>query len=197
MIISALAYKGGVGKTTIAVNLAAALNAALVDTDEQRSAVDWGAVETYPWTIKNASAWIKQVQALGSLVVVDSPPNLSHVVQTIIDVSDLLLIPCTASGADIRSTGKLLQEIPEDKTAWIVPSKIDVRTSPGKELPEVLKAFGLHVTPPIRQRTAHVLAFSAGQWIGEFSPNSEAHTEFMELVKEVKQWLKKQTLQRT
>jgi chromosome partitioning protein len=171
-----------------------------VDCDPQGSAAEWGAVPVHHWVIEekqDAPAWIKKVKSLPGLVIIDGPPNLGFTVQSILLVSDLVLIPVGPSGVDIRSTGKLLSLIHEAQSngkpeIWLIPSRIDTRTGPGRELPEALKGFNETITEPIRQRTVHVLAFSAGESINKFAPGSEAHQEIEVLSKKVKAWLKRQ-----
>ena len=61
--------------------------------------------------------------------------------------------------------------------ALLVPSRVDRRTAAGREIEAVLSDFGEPVAPAVAQRTAHVDAFSAGQWVGDYAPRSAAHTE--------------------
>jgi chromosome partitioning protein len=62
-----------------------------------------------------------------------------------------------------------------------VPSRVDRRTSAGREVEAVLHDMGEPVAPAVIQRAAHVDAFSAGQWIGAYAPRSTGHVEIQAL----------------
>lgn len=87
MIISVVNQKGGVGKTTLAANLAGALRQSgktviVVDTDPQGSLTQWQSVNPSPGfpiarhlspiTRKTAAAFQKKAD----IVIIDSPPAL-------------------------------------------------------------------------------------------------------------------------
>jgi chromosome partitioning protein len=69
----------------------------------------------------------------------------------------------------------------------LLPSKVDLRTTVGGELPSDLKEFGEPVGPAIRQLTAHVEAFEAGTWIGDYALGSPAHADIASLARSVAQ----------
>ncbi len=72
----------------------------------------------------------------------------------------------------------------------IVPSRIDRRTSAGREIEGALEQFGEKVGPALGQRTVFVDAFAAGQWVGEYSPRSKAAAEVSALSKAILRMLK-------
>jgi chromosome partitioning protein len=193
--------KGGTGKSTIAVNLACALAAdgtavTLVDADGQATASDWHAGGRLPVPVKSwplvserdAQAWVGRVLALKAEtthVVVDLPPQVGSGIASALLIADLLLIPVTPSGVDLRATGKALDLLRRARTlrggakpaCMLVPSRVDRRTSVGRRIHGALERFGLQVGPGIRQRAAHVEAFEAGAWIGAHAPSSPACRE--------------------
>jgi hypothetical protein len=59
----------------------------------------------------------------------------------------------------------------------------------GRRAHGTLARFGLKVGPEIRQRSAHVGAFGAGTWVGEFAPGSAAHREIRVLRDRVEELL--------
>ena len=67
----------------------------------------------------------------------------------------------------------------------LVPSRIDRRTRSGREIEAALKGLGAPVGPAIGQRTACVDAFSDGQAINTYAPNSKAHDEIQVLARAV------------
>jgi chromosome partitioning protein len=130
-------------------------------------------------------------------VVIDAPPQIGDATRAIVDVADVILIPALASTADIMATGKALslirraREKRPDKgpKALLVPSRVDRRTAAGKEIEAVLLEFGEPVAPMVRQRTAFVDCFTAGQWIGAYARNSDAHVDIQTLAAVVRRML--------
>lgn len=201
--------KGGTGKSTIAVNLACELaergaSVAFVDADEQGTASYWIGRGDYPIEVKAAfvgrdvDGWSSRVAALDAdIVVIDSPPQIGDATQAVIDIADVILIPALASTADIMATGKALalvraaRERRRDRgpKALLVPSRVDRRTASGREIEAVLLEFGEPVAPIVRQRTAFVDCFTAGQWIGAYAPASDAYLDIQALAAVVRRML--------
>ena len=125
--------KGGVGKTTVSVNLACALadentHVALVDADVQATATEWIAIGLLPITghaiplesLRGVRRWFESEERIRRTVnqmltvdadieVIDLPPHLSGSAVASLAVCDLVVIPCGASAADISSTAKTLE----------------------------------------------------------------------------------------
>jgi chromosome partitioning protein len=201
--------KGGTGKSTIAVNLACALRAAdrtvvLVDADPQGTATDWQAggklpalVESLPLgSQREAQRWVARVLALkagADCVVVDLPPQVGSGIASALLLADLLLVPVSPSGVDLRATGRALDLLRRARAvrnsarpaAMLVPSRVDRRTVIGQRAHATLARFGLTVGPQVCQRSDHVRAFAAGTWVGAFAPGSPAHREIRVLKDEV------------
>lgn len=197
--------KGGTGKSTVAVNLACALagkrsRVLLIDADDQGTATEWASAGRLPVelvqaplvTNGNREAWIERVAdlaALADFAVIDLPPHIGVTMAAAFVLADLVLVPVTASGADLRATGRALEFLGAAREArgdgkpdcFVVPSKVDRRTAAGREIETVLHDFGERVAPAISQRSAHVDAFTARDWIGSYQPRSAGHDEFVTL----------------
>jgi chromosome partitioning protein len=120
--IALLNLKGGVGKSTTAVHFAIWLHnqgksVAFIDADPQQTSSTWlksldigfpvQALLDPEELFERVNSWI----AVSNYVLIDGPGSLSEQTKTILDCSDLALIPCQPSGPDIQSSGKILQII--------------------------------------------------------------------------------------
>jgi chromosome partitioning protein len=210
-IIAVVNLKGGVGKSTIAVNLACELaihqSVVVVDADSQATATDWARrgnlparVETLPLDADSqVGSWVEKVLTIqADHVVIDCPPHIGPATLAAVGIADMVLIPVTPSGADLVATDSALAVVHDAQATrkdngplcLLVPSKVDSRTASGRELAAALERFDETVAPEIGQRAALVDAFSVGAWIGQYAPRNKAREQFRDLAIAVKRrWL--------
>ena len=106
--------KGGVGKTTLAVNLAGDIirygsSVSVVDADPEGGASHWSRPRQLSFPVRhqvltatNRLIWVRNVLKSGSdVVVVDLPAGLGPIFETAIMIADLLVVPCGPSSLDI------------------------------------------------------------------------------------------------
>jgi chromosome partitioning protein len=210
-IIGVAGRKGGSGKTTLAVHLAAELSTrghsvVLVDCDQQASATHWAEPGLLPMPVKqmpveergDVARWSKAIREIGaSFIVLDSSPHLDAALGGIIGLSDLAVVPCGPSGLDLVATAETVSLIREIRAArrdgkpqiLLVPNRIDRRTASGRELPKALQDMGESVSGEVGARTAFSDAVNAGVWVGKYAPQSAAHVEMRSLADEVLAYL--------
>ncbi len=191
-VISIAQRKGGVGKTTLAICVAAELTArghdvALIDSDPQCSASRWADPGHLGFPVRDlvlgeqsVVTWAKAVQRVeADYVVIDTAPN-DRSLGAASGISDLVLVPCTPSGLDLEATIRTLEIVDAVRVRphgiprlILVPNRVDRRTLEGQQLVDELNGFGEHVSPPIGDRAVFVRAFSTGfpisSWAGELA----------------------------
>lgn len=187
--IAIISQKGGAGKTTLALHLAAAAQDAgavslIFDTDPQATASQWAAwrQDAPPEVIDSPpprlAAKTAQAMAQGAeLIVIDTPPHADSAARAAVEVADLVLIPCRPSAFDlaaIQTSAKLVQLL--RKPAFVVftagaPNAPRIYQEAG----ELVTGFG---TPPcpviLPDRAAYRHASAEGRTVMEFEPAGKA-----------------------
>jgi chromosome partitioning protein len=150
-IITVAHQKGGVGKSTMALNLALCfqdqLRVALVDSDLQGSI--YHIKDDFPDLAILSSDQIGDIPNLDyDLVIVDTPPYLSNKLTELFQFSDFVLIPTKAGFFDvmaIRSTLALVKFSQAKNMrlkAGIVLNMIKPRSTITKDVSELLESLG-------------------------------------------------------
>lgn len=204
-IISVLQQKGGVGKTTIAVNLTEqlqqlfGLKVVIADADAgQHSSSLWiqqghGGVEAHPVAVdgkgENLREEISAIKA--DVVIIDLPPALAEVSMRAAFWSNLILIPVRASLLDLEAAKNAIelarQAIARDggKRLLLIPSQVQLQTAVGRELRATLDKLGPVSRATICSRVAYVESPLKGVGVGLYAPGSTAHQEMGMLAEEV------------
>lgn len=211
MIISVTSLKGGVGKSTVAQNLAVCFahsqySVCIVDVDTNQSALRWSglrdeelpAVPVYGLTDgMELSKNIKHLNQSHEIVIIDGTPSLSQVTSKIILLADLLIIPILPSGLDIWATEKFIDRYrdAEQQKEETIPAYFLINqnqtTNLSREVKEVLEATGISVfSSSLRNRIAYREAVIKGLGVFEYK-DEKAKAEMIELFKDVKNAIKK------
>ena len=209
MIVGVLNQKGGVGKTTLSVNLAACLartgaRVLLIDADPQGSALDWAAArqgEPLFSVVGFPRATIhKEIAQLGQgydHVIIDGPPRVTDLARSAIMASDIVVIPVQPSPYDIWAAEEVVKLITEArvykeniKSVFVVNRKI-TNTAIGRDVREALAAYPIHVlNASIAQRVVFAEAAAQGQAIFEIEPTGPAVAEMEAVAAELLEYAK-------
>ena len=203
MIISLVNQKGGVGKTTVAINLAACLarrhhRLLLIDADPQSSVIQWQSVENnITFDVKHHPRIMthKDINSLSKgyeHLVIDTPPVMGEIIQSILLFSNLAIIPVGPSPLDIWSSEGTLNMIADVKkknrnleAKFLITRKIP-GTRVGGELRKALEIFNMGIfQTEICQRVVYVEAFIYGVSVIQYAPQSKGAMEFSSFCKEV------------
>lgn len=117
MVITITGRKGGIGKTTTAVHLAAYLQTQaatlLVDGDPNDSALTWASRESFPFPTIDAAAVQTQLQQHRyNYVVVDTKAHPEpEDIRVLVDNCDLLVLPSRPSFLDLHALLQTVQTL--------------------------------------------------------------------------------------
>jgi len=207
-IIGIIQVKGGVGRSTIATNLAGILShthpTLLIDCDmPQGTSSSWYALrqEELPASmldLDQVNDYRELVARCGQLspsyryIIIDGPPRIAEMTRAILLLSTLSLIPLGASAAEIWSTGDLIRTIEEarryrsDIDARLVWNRIRGRTREAQEVRAATEsALALkEMEAALSYRVAYSEALARGLCADEWL-DRVAHGEIRQLVGEV------------
>ena len=204
MIFAFTNSKGGVGKSTLAVHLAAWLkeqgaSVALIDADVQSSSSVWlreASPETQIFRLQTPDDILEQVPGLSGQykhLVIDGPAGLSEVTRTILFVVDTTFLPCGPSVLDLRAANEAIRVVRQAQTirkgpprAVLIPNKLQVHYRLSRELVETAQALDIPSGSGLRLRQAYADAAGQGKVVWQMGPRAgDAAREIRELFEEL------------
>lgn len=204
MILGLLNQKGGVGKTTLAINIAASLarsgsRVLLIDADPQGSALDWAAArkENPIFSVVGLPRPTvhKEIGQIGhgyDHIVIDGPPRVTDLARSAIMATDIVLIPVQPSPYDVWSADEIIKLVEEAriykesiKSAFVINRKI-ANTAIGRDVAEALASYPIPaLASQVTQRVIFAESAAAGKSVFEIDQDSPAAKEIQFLVDEI------------
>ncbi len=214
MIIASISYKGGVGKSTVARNIAVFLakegqKVCLVDADETAATTEWFAdrqendskgipfIQVIQMT--DPKAIIPSVKGLYNnydVVIIDAPPSINPIASKIMLLAHLIIVPVAPKGKqDYTVTAKFIdryEEImqqKEEKTPAYFLLNMFRNTNFNRAFEEVLKDYGDKtgiglLKSKLSELTDHAEATQEGKTAYEYS-KGKAKKEIKLLCEEI------------
>ena len=211
MIIAVTNLKGGVGKSTVAQNLAvcfahAGKKVCILDTDlKQRTSMRWAGerAESLPPVIvsgveeKQLTQQAEALKKIYDVIIIDGRPDLAILATKTIAISDVVVVPITAKSADIWSLQNFME--------WYERVSEEVLTITGKQI----KAFLMlnmykgnrTITKDIEQylselsielldnrladRASYIEAMTLGMGVYEYPKDAKAKEEMKRVFEEI------------
>lgn len=212
IVLAVLNGKGGVGKSTVAANVARGIQLSgrstlLVDTDPQGTLSVWSNLREDDSPLPGVSQ-VTGEQAIRSSIgkvargydvaVIDGAAKLNRNTIAAVKAAHYVIVPVQPAGPDLWSSSDLVEWIEERREATDSPlpharfliSRQIVGTALAREVEGALDEYGLGVfRTRISQRIAYAEAISQGSTVLDTEPGGKAAIEIENLTKEILDWI--------
>jgi chromosome partitioning protein len=212
LTVAVLQQKGGSGKTTLAINLAAAAHldgdrALVVDMDRQASAFDWSAARRDGSPL-DGLAVVRADRAIAlprfaeisrgyDYVFLDGPPRLGDVTQSAAVAADVAVLPIQPGPFDFWAVAETLESLDQAdrireqlgraliRRVFVI-NRAGTNTRLAREAEAELRKSGGELAGVVRQRVAFPDAASRGESVLTSASTQEAANDIRRLWRELK-----------
>ena len=208
MIITVSNQKGGVGKSTVATNLAACFagdtkDVLLVDADDQGSTLDWKTgrpdelppIQAIGLPVDNLHKEITSLSERYEVVVIDGGGRITRTARAAVVAADFVVVPTLPSRPDIVSTEDFFEKVIDvartfkDLQAVVLLNQVQGGTVMSRRSQAYMQAAQPTFTTVLHQYVAYREAFALGQSVAEYDTASKAAAEMLSLYQELLEML--------
>lgn len=203
-VVALVSPKGGVGKSTLAINLAAQWHeeghhVLLADADPQGTVMTWASTAeecgaNVPSCIgvgDNLRTALESLVGSHDVTVIDTPGRNGRRVRAALMLADVVLLPVGPSPADVWALGDAIETLMEARElrpelrCWLVVNK-GVRTRVGRAALDGLASSTVEIAPvAIGHRTLIPEAMAHGLGVASYAAGSVAAVELRRLAAHV------------
>ena len=195
-VLTVLAHKGGVGKSTLTRSIAVqailtGLKVAIIDTDtEQYTTFKWSLrrAENVPEVVRLEERTINEIVAElrgrgAQLIVIDTPPHSRPIINLAVEAADGVLIVTQPYQDDVQEVAKSAEIV----TGLKKPGGIILNNTPARAAAVALGRAALALVPlptcptTVTHLMTHPYASAEGLTAQEREPNSKAARELAEV----------------
>lgn len=196
-VLSVSASKGGVGKSTIAAALGVEAarrghRVVFIDLDPQQSLKNWhdDRKSELPALIKADKYIDRTIEKLRrenwDWVIIDSPPGLVSIIESAVEVADLVLCPVRASPLDTDALDAVMQMVAtHEKNFVFLLNAVTPRSKLAEGARKYLEEGGDVLDIEIANRLVYASAMITGKTAAEVDPKGPAAAEIAALFKEL------------
>lgn len=196
MRVAFASNKGGVGKTTLAINVASFQSQSrpmtLYDADPQRSSLHWSSIRESSSNLAVES--FSEQDSYAKHAVFDCPPAIHHPdTLAVLRVADVVLIPVLPSPLDLWATLAVAEEIQRAQQdnkklqVFLVLNQMESRSRLSRETKEVLESLEISaLETSIQRRVIYRNAILDGRDVNQSGKGAiAASLEITHLIKEI------------